>query len=1212
MPDRFRDLADLRIAYSTSDRPLRTFYIPVLARAVRLDRMAGYFTSHGLAYYARGLSGFVKGGGRMRMVVGAKLAPEDVEAIESGSGLTDVTRRRLLHLFEAPTGSVEVRRLEMLAWMVATGTLEIRVGLARDARTGHPLASPEADGYFHAKSGVATDAHGGKIGWSGSNNDTAAALSANYEQFMVHRSWTGGQPHIEWIEARFARLWENRDPDWITIPIPEAVERRLLEYTPPEAPGGEPLEEAERDAREAEQVVAAWLRDAPHLIEVGSRLGRATANIRPWPHQHRVVEDVVAGFPDRFLLADEVGLGKTIEVGLALRDLTLSGMVERCLILTPRSVLNQWRDELREKFLLTAVEYQSPASFGTGSPVLASSQLAKRKERRGEFLSGPDWDLVVIDEAHHARRKGFIDPRRRPNRLLELLEGVDGLPGLADKTRGLLLLTATPMQINPVEVWDLLLQLGMPGRWGASGSYFVRYFEALRQASEDWATADWELVAAMAGDEVEQGGDPFPQVADPLRDQIGWSGWAELYNLVTRRDGPGIRKLRDPVERAAALAVLRHLTPLRRRMCRFTRRTLRDYRDRGLLPGRLAERRPEPRWIEMATAERELYDRIEEYIAEFYNKYENERTGLGFVMTVYRRRLTSSFHALHRSLERRLAFLQGRSKREWLTDEDTEEDDLQDDVQEVFEGTSGEARSLYEEEIEYVETFLSDLSKLGRDTKYDRLVDDLDELFSRRDSVVIFTQYTDTMDYLREGLRHVYGSRIACYSGRGGERWNGQEWEQVGKERIKQDFARRDIAVLLGTDAMAEGLNLQTCGVEINYDVPWNPMRLEQRIGRLDRIGQDFDEVWIWSYFLEGTIEAEVYRRLMDRIDWFTGVVGPVQPILHRVGQAVKTLALTPRAERGARLNHELRSIETALDTAEREGFSFDPYLTGFDTPTVPRPPVTDVELEKFMVGSYTIGHRFRPEANRPGAYRLDGRRVTFRADVADQYPESVRLLTYGDPLFAELLGRFPEPADGGFGIARAEAVDVSPPQAGWYRATDRGLTAIDTMGDLEKALRSPTRHPGLGAEANGAFLSYLENRRDRKQQADRRRARERRSALRETGYRILREATYVWLARRENMFGGDGIPMTGQALTSMARTEGYPFAPLARLVGGNVVLSGNDPDWLDARGRTTPFLDGRMQHLRNQAAKLVGPLHAASPRPIHRTTEIKTKVTVL
>ena len=108
------------------------------------------------------------------------------------------------------------------------------------------------------------------------------------------------------------------------------------------------------------------------------------------------------------------------------------------------------------------------------------------------------------------------------------------------------------------------------------------------------------------------------------------------------------------------------------------------------------------------------------------------------------------------------------------------------------------------------------------------------------------------MDYLRDKLRHVYGAQVACYSGRGGELWDGKAWVGTSKENIKTAFReRQDIKILLCTESASEGLNLQTCGVLINFDLPWNPMRVEQRIGRIDRIGQVYSDVWIRNYFYE-------------------------------------------------------------------------------------------------------------------------------------------------------------------------------------------------------------------------------------------------------------------------------------------------------------------------------------------------------------------------
>ena len=1042
----------------------------------------------------------------------------------------------------------------------------------------------------------------------------------NYEEFWVSPSWESGwvAGQVRAVEANFQRLWDNQHEDWITMPIPEAARQCLLEYTPGRVPAVEPEEKQQEDPG-AEAVTAAWLRDLPRLLEVGKRLGRATAAVQPWPHQRRVADDIVEGFPDRFLLADEVGLGKTIEAGLALRDLILAGTVERCLILVPKSVLQQWRGELYEKFRLRAAVYEGPASLTEEPLLLASSQLAKRKERRGEFFDGPDWDLVVVDEAHHARRKGFKDPNRRPNRLLELLEGAGGGRGLAAKTKGLLLLTATPMQVHPLEVWDLLIQLGVPGRWGASGAYFLRYFEALRKAGEDWRAADWDLVAAMARDERDHGGGVHPEASNPIKEQLGWAKWRQLAGLLDEADpGAAVRRVEDRREREALLSLFRHLTPLRRRMRRYTRTTLRSYQQQGLLPAKLAERRPEPRWVEMAPDERDLYDRVEEYISEFYQKYEGERKGLGFVMTVYRRRLTSSFRALEKSLERRLEFLRRQGGEEWLTDEDLEEDALSLDIEEdIAEG--GEALwPLYAEETEYVEDFLAALRSLGADAKFARLLEDLQEALSRRDSAVVFTQYTDTMDYLREQLRSVYGRRIACYSGRGGERWNGREWEAAGKEEIKQAFSAGEVQILLGTDAMAEGLNLQNCGVEINYDAPWNPMRLEQRIGRVDRIGQRFDEVWIWNYFLEGTIEAEVYRRLAARIDWFKGVVGPLQPILHQVGRTMQDLALTPLAQRRAAMAEKMGALESEIARAEREGLDFDDYLASPDPLTVEDPPVSPDELEGFITRSAALGRRFIPHADIRGAFLVDGEAVTFRPDIADQHPETLRLLTFGDRLFTSLLEGFPAPEGDRFGIARVEAIGRTPPRAAWYRAAGDSLTAVESLESLRKAFDRQVRTPDILSEANGAFLSALESEKTREAEAAGNRQKERRSALRSKGRRILAKAAYIWLARRASLFEGGLPPMTSNTVRSMVQAEGYPFAPLAALAGAGVSLSPDDPDWRRAAGAAPSSLEMLMRRLESRAEALIEPLRAvrpigapASPFPAS-TVETATEVTVL
>jgi len=157
------------------------------------------------------------------------------------------------------------------------------------------------------------------------------------------------------------------------------------------------------------------------------------------------------------------------------------------------------------------------------------------------------------------------------------------------------------------------------------------------------------------------------------------------------------------------------------------------------------------------------------------------------------------------------------------------------------------------------------------DPKIQQLYNDLDELDrAGHNRVIVFTQYADTMDFIRDSLADLLGATIATYSGRGGELYDpdSETWKHVGKERVKREFSRDDgqVDILVCTDSASEGLNLQECGALINYDLPWNPMRVEQRIGRIDRIGQRFDEIRILNYSYEDTVETDIYDRLDDRI----------------------------------------------------------------------------------------------------------------------------------------------------------------------------------------------------------------------------------------------------------------------------------------------------------------------------------------------------------
>jgi hypothetical protein len=491
--------------------------------------------------------------------------------------------------------------------------------------------------------------------------------------------------------------------------------------------------------------------------------------------------------------------------------------------------------------------------------------------------------------------------------------------------------------------------------------------------------------------------------------------WEQLRNLVSpvkREKGQTTGRLKQlsPSARRVAAELARQHTPLRRYLFRNTRHLLREYVKRGLLKATVPQRDPQPVWIAMRPEEEELYSRIEAYISNFYQKYEKERKGLGFIMTVYRRRLTSSFYAVRLSLERRLAFLRGQVAPGTVAgadEDDLEQEDLFTDVSEVLDEET--QRQHFRDEIDYVEDFLAALGQLSsNDSKVARLLADLEQVFKQHGTVLVFSQYTDTMDFLRAQLRQVYGDQVACYSGRGGEVWNGLAWVPTTKEAIKTDFRQGEtLKILLCTEAASEGLNLQTCSMLFNYDMPWNPMRVEQRIGRIDRIG-GHPVVEIRHYFYENTVEAKIYRTLENRIGWFEAVVGELQPILARLGQAIQTVAMTPKAKQAQVLTQELGQIQADLTEQASESLDLDHYLFAPEPAQTAAPAVTLADLEQTLTQISVLSRRFQSHPKFGRAYQLQTDQgevpVTFDANLFDDHPNTLRFLTYGSELLDALL----------------------------------------------------------------------------------------------------------------------------------------------------------------------------------------------------------------
>ena len=1059
-----------RADYGPSDRPLTSFYIPALRQSVRYDRIAGFFSSHALAVAAQGIASLVARGGRMRLLAGAQLSEEDVAALLQGMELPDLLASKFEGALADPKALADhlvKRRLEALAWLAANDRLEIRIVVESNPQTGVPIVS---DGYFHPKAGIFWDEAGDGIAYNGSNNESRTAWVNNYETFKVFTSWEDGK-FFEPEVRRFDQLWTDAEPGWRTVGLPQAVHDDLIRLSPPEPPPvDDPVLDQDTESSDHANWIASFVRDAPYLVENGKYVGAETAALEPFPHQRAVAYDILERFPCNHLLADEVGLGKTIEAGLILRSLLISGRVQRCLILVPRSLAKQWQQELADRFLVKAPFYdgrqyvwfeqshnrleQVPADASPWEHypvVIASSQMVKRRDRSKELLAAPPWDLVMVDEAHHARRRDFLTDRDRPNRLLSLLRA------LKDRTDSLILLTATPMQVNPVEVWDLLRLLGLPEEWGNAAG-FVEYFKSTRLPFEE---IDWDMVQPMIRATVQETG--WGDLLGSMQAEIGPVGAARVKRAVENQAPRDVRRL-DQDRRRWVQKVMRELHPAVSKVHRHTRGLLRQYYAQGVISQTIATRDPKEVWLEMSDAERELYETVEQYISEYYNRYEEERRGLGFVMTIYRRRLTSGMHALGESLRRRLRFLRGEETPEseetqqGLLYEDLEDEDLNSDITEALDGRP----QLPAEEIEEVVRILDMLERLPSEQKLEQVLRAINEELLRSDQIIIFTQYTDTMDSLRGHLRPAFGSQVGCYSGRGGEVWDpaAQAWAGMSKERLQREFAAGSIKVLVCTDAAAEGLNLQNCGTVFNYDMPWNPMKVEQRIGRIDRIGQQRPEVRIRHFFYEDTVEANVYAALGGRINWFETVVGDLQPILQVAHRTIHDAAMARGEKRDQILEQGIRQVTQAPD------HSASPVS---DLPPPPPPPAV---LSPVTLADMTavISESSTGEWNPDGTFRLPREGGLFTTNPAFAESEDVTFCSYNTPAFGRVMA-LPEPHPRS-NMIRLERVGTSK-QVGYYGWSDASWRRVKSLIELRSFLEAmPPDHPPDTAQAIRMFES--------------------------------------------------------------------------------------------------------------------------------------------
>jgi superfamily II DNA or RNA helicase len=894
---------------------LHDFYIPVLKRSTRYDRVAGYFRSSSLAAASQGFSAFVAADGKMRLLVGADLDEADVEAILKGDRqrLAEGLNRELE--FDTPWPEAVQNGVGLLAWMVARGVLEVRVALRVHSQSGRPLPFDDTcDGYVHEKWALFTDAAGNRLYASGSLNESRTALVHNAENIDVHADWWGDIERRRADEAQktFKTVWCDQHPCLRVFTLPEALEKRLIQMgqritRPLEIDGSSAIRPEVAPPSALEKLQFAVIKDGPRLPG-GRFVGMYTAPVAPWPHQEVAARRLVETWPYSFLLCDEVGLGKTIEAGLAIRSLLLCGLAKRVLIAPPAALTRQWQREMASKFFLPfsraltgalprhEVIYpieETVAADNIFAPDLniVSTGLVSRPDRQNELQAAVHFDIALVDEAHYARRKNPKNGARTHPQFGNLYRAMDST--LRKKTASLWMATATPMQLDWIEVFDLLSLTDRVGAFQFDPSLTWAYYQALGALVRDTdiEAAQWDFM--RQGICALERQDPFlwtylrESVIDG-RIRTAARIWLEQGIAPHGTDRRNIQRL------------IFAASPLSRVMLRHNRPLLEIYKENGQLNANLARREilPIPR-IVLEGLEKRAYEDLEAYCRDLTVKIaehatgRNWRTSLGFYLSFLRLRLASSMFAIRETLRRRKERVAATLAYQGGTDyPSAEAEDLELYIEEgeepdegvldqLLKGRTPEDLAWEQERLEQILEGLEDLSEMPlKMRELLRVLNQRQLPGGRIRQTVIFTRFADTLQDLVERLRQVDISMlIGTYSGKGGQYTDPRTRKLRGTERdeIKHRFLRGEIDVLICTDAAAEGLNLQTADLLINYDLPWNPMKVEQRIGRIDRIGQKYDQVCVLNLCYADSAEQIVYERLLNRLVEAGYVVGAQQ-----------------------------------------------------------------------------------------------------------------------------------------------------------------------------------------------------------------------------------------------------------------------------------------------------------------------------------------------
>lgn len=812
-----------------------------LKKAKSYDRIAGYFSSSIFEIAGEALDNIE---GKIKIVCNSDLLPEDVKTAKRAQ---KAIRKEWCQSEPEKMDNKNLRFKKLYEYLVSD-KLEVRV------------LPNKKFGLVHGKAGVITFKDVGQTSFLGSVNESKSGWNINYELVWEDDS----KEAVEWVQEEFDVLWNSS----AAIPLPDFIIKDIKRIA-----NREVIEEVD-DFEEEDNVPAAANIESPIYRE----------NLGLWEHQKYFIEKIYNDHKKfagaRYVLADPVGLGKTLQLAVSAQLMALYGD-KPVLIIVPKTLMKQWQDELNDMLNLPSavwdgtnwvdengIKYPNrgredivkcPRKIG-----IISQGLVTAKSESVDYLLSKNYECVIVDEAHHARRKSIDQNNNfysfQKTNLYEYLLRI------ATRTKSLLLATATPIQLHPVELWDLLNVLSQgsdrvlgtkSSLWRKKGS-INQGLELIKNKGRNLsATEKWRWIK-----------NPFPPSDEGPNYSILRSSadmneedvvYPKQYNELKYQN------------KAAAEFLMNDFFEIHNPYIRHVVRREREYLENKINP-----KTGEPY---LDTIEVEIIDEPSlkltgymkdayDYAEEFCQLISNRVKGGGFLKTLLLKRIGSSIEAGKKT---------GLNlKNNWgenLNEISEEEDE---------EGSSG-IKDLTAEEQKMLDKYVNALlSNEAEDPKFEKLVKLLKRDNWIDEGVIIFSQYYDTVEWIASELSEIFtDQKIGIYAGSGKAGYYiNNKFHKKTKDDIKDMVMSYQLKILLGTDAASEGLNLQALRRLVNIDMPWNPTRLEQRKGRIQRGGQRFDRIYLYNMKYKNSVEDRVHELLSKRLKNITAIFGQLPDVL--------------------------------------------------------------------------------------------------------------------------------------------------------------------------------------------------------------------------------------------------------------------------------------------------------------------------------------------